>query len=58
VAFGPFYFVISSDEKLLRWLNEFDGPETVSKSEKGTDMKRMLESGAAVVVLRGFVVFH
>jgi len=49
-----FLLAISSDEKLLRRLNEFDGAETVSTSGKGTDAKWRLESEAAVDVLKGF----
>jgi trehalose 6-phosphate synthase/phosphatase len=49
-----FLLAISSDEKLLRRLNEFDGSETVSTSGKGTDAKWRLESEAAVGVLKGF----
>jgi trehalose 6-phosphate synthase/phosphatase len=49
-----FLLAISSDEKLLRRLNEFDGSETVSTSGKGTDAKWRLECEAAVDVLRGF----
>ena len=49
-----FLLAISSDEKLLRRLNDFDGSETVSTSGKGTDAKWKLESEAAVGVLKGF----
>ena len=49
-----FLLAISSDEKLLRRLNEFEGSETVSTSGKGTDAKWRLESEAAVDVLKGF----
>ncbi|KAF8963230.1 alpha,alpha-trehalose-phosphate synthase [Flammula alnicola] len=49
-----FLLAISSDEKLLRRLNEFDGSETVSTSGKGTDAKWKLESEEAVGVLRSF----
>jgi len=49
-----FLLAISSDEKLLRRLNEFDGSETVSTSGKGTDAKWKLECEAAVGVLKGF----
>jgi len=50
-----FLLAISSDEKLLSRLNEFDGSETVSTSGKGTDAKWRLESEAALGVLRAFV---
>jgi trehalose 6-phosphate synthase complex regulatory subunit len=46
-----FLLALSSDEKLLRRLNEFDGSETVSTSGKGTDGKWTLDSGEAVRVL-------
>ena len=49
-----FLLAVSSDEKLLRRLNEFDGSETVSTSGKGTDAKRTLESEEAVKVLGMF----
>ena len=45
---------VSSDEKLLRRLNEFDVSETVSTSGKGTDGKWKLESEEAVKVLEMF----
>ncbi|KAF9473941.1 hypothetical protein BDN70DRAFT_924896 [Pholiota conissans] len=50
-----FLLAVSSDEKLLRRLNEFDGAETVSTSGKGTDAKWRLESEDALGVLKGFV---
>ena len=46
-----FLLALSSDEKLLRRLNEFDGSETVSTSGKGTDGKWTLESKQALRVL-------
>ena len=46
-----FLLAVSSDEKLLRRLNEFDVSETVSTSGKGTDGKWKLESEEAVKVL-------
>ena len=49
-----FLLAVSSDEKLLRRLNEFDGSETVSTSGKGTDAKWTLESDEAVKVLGMF----
>ncbi|KAF8809892.1 alpha,alpha-trehalose-phosphate synthase [Phlegmacium glaucopus] len=49
-----FLLAVSSDEKLLRRLNEFDGSETVSTSGKGTDGKWTLESEEAVKVLGVF----
>jgi trehalose 6-phosphate synthase complex regulatory subunit len=49
-----FLLAVSSDEKLLRRLNEFDGSETVSTSGKGTDGKWTLESEEAVKVLGMF----
>ncbi|KAF8890790.1 glycosyltransferase family 20-domain-containing protein [Gymnopilus junonius] len=52
-----FLLAISSDEKLLRRLGEFDGCETVSTSGKGTDARWKLESaseGGCVAVLRAF----
>jgi len=49
-----FLLAVSSDEKLLRRLNEFDGSETVSTSGKGTDGKWRLESEEAVKVLGEF----
>lgn len=49
-----FLLAVSSDEKLLRRLNEFDVSETVSTSGKGTDGKWKLESEEAVKVLRMF----
>ncbi|KAF8200267.1 alpha,alpha-trehalose-phosphate synthase [Pholiota molesta] len=50
-----FLLAVSSDEKLLRRLNEFDGAETVSTSGKGTDAKWRLESEDTLGVLKGFV---
>ncbi|KDR78129.1 hypothetical protein GALMADRAFT_94660 [Galerina marginata CBS 339.88] len=49
-----FLLAISSDEKLLSRLNEFDGSETVSTSGKGTDAKWRLESEECGGVLRAF----
>lgn len=49
-----FLLAVSSDEKLLRRLNEFDGSETVSTSGKGTDGKWTLDSEEAVKVLGMF----
>ncbi|PPQ87717.1 hypothetical protein CVT26_011923, partial [Gymnopilus dilepis] len=52
-----FLLAISSDEKLLRRLGEFDGAETVSTSGKGTDARWKLENaseGECVAVLRAF----
>ncbi|KAH9476749.1 Putative alpha,alpha-trehalose-phosphate synthase [UDP-forming] 106 kDa subunit [Psilocybe cubensis] len=46
---------VSSDEKLLRRLNEFEGAETVSTSGKGTDAKWRLESEESGRVLGSFV---
>jgi trehalose 6-phosphate synthase/phosphatase len=46
---------ISSDEKLLRRLNEFDNSETCSTSSKGTDAKWKLDAGEAKGVLEAFV---
>ena len=46
-----FLLALSSDEKLLRRLNEFDGAETVSTSGKGTDAKWKLDSGGTRGVL-------
>ncbi|KAF9556929.1 hypothetical protein CPC08DRAFT_764923 [Agrocybe pediades] len=51
-----FLLAVSSDEKLLRRLGEFDGAETVSTSGKGTDAKWKLESEEAGAVLKSFVV--
>ncbi|KAF8153874.1 glycosyltransferase family 20-domain-containing protein [Crassisporium funariophilum] len=50
-----FLLAMSSDEKLLRRLNEFEGAETVSTSGrgKGTDAKWRME-GDCVGVLEGF----
>jgi len=48
-----FMLAVSSDEKLLRRLNEFDGAETVSTSGKGTDAKWRLNNEEAVGVLKG-----
>ncbi|PPQ92308.1 hypothetical protein CVT25_008599 [Psilocybe cyanescens] len=45
-----FLLAVSSDEKLLRMLNEFDGAETVSTSGKGMDAKRRLKSEKSVLV--------
>lgn len=50
-----FLLAVSSDEKLLRRLNEFDGAETASTSGKGTDAKWRLESEDVVGVLRALV---
>lgn len=47
-----FLLAVSSDEKLLRRLNEFEGSETVSTSGKGTDGKWTLESEDAGKVLK------
>ena len=49
-----FLLAVSSDEKLLRRLNEFDGSETISTSGKGTDGKWTLESEETVKVLKMF----
>ena len=49
-----FLLAVSSDEKLLRRLNEFDVSETVSTSGKGTDGKWKLESEEAVKMLGMF----
>ena len=49
-----FLLAVSSDEKMLRRLNEFDVSETVSTSGKGTDGKWRLESEEAVKVLGMF----
>lgn len=49
-----FLLAVSSDEKLLRRLNEFDVSETVSTSGKGTDGKWKLESEEAVKVMGMF----
>ena len=49
-----FLLAVSSDEKLLRRLNEFDVSETVSTSGKGTDGKWKLESEETVKVLGAF----
>jgi hypothetical protein len=46
-----FLLALSSDEKLLRRLNEFDGAETVSTSGKGTDAKWKLDNGETRGVL-------
>jgi len=51
-----FLLAISSDEKLLRRLNEFDGSETVSTSGRGTDAKWRLENTKAEGVLRAIGV--
>ncbi|PFH45853.1 glycosyltransferase family 20 protein [Amanita thiersii Skay4041] len=45
---------ISSDEKLLRRLNEFDNSETCSTSGKGTDAKWKLDAADAKNVLEMF----
>ena len=49
-----FLLAVSSDEKMLRRLNEFDVSETVSTSGKGTDGKWKLESEEAVKMLGMF----
>lgn len=49
-----FLLAVSSDEKLLRRLNEFDVSETVSTSGKGTDGKWKLESEETVKVMGMF----
>ena len=49
-----FLLAVSSDEKLLRRLNEFDVSETVSTSGKGTDGKWKLESEETVKMLGMF----
>jgi trehalose 6-phosphate synthase complex regulatory subunit len=49
-----FLLAVSSDEKLLRRLNEFDVSETVSTSGKGTDGKWKLESEETVKMLEVF----
>ena len=49
-----FLLAVSSDEKLLTRLNEFDSSETVSTSGKGTDGKWTLDSEEAVKVLGMF----
>ncbi|TFK37501.1 alpha,alpha-trehalose-phosphate synthase [Crucibulum laeve] len=49
-----FLLAISSDEKLLRRLNEFDGSETVSTGGKGTDAKWKLDPTHALSVLEPF----
>ena len=50
-----FLLAISSDEKMLRRLNEFDVSETVSTSGKGTDGKWKLDSEETVKMLEMFV---
>jgi hypothetical protein len=49
-----FLLAVSSDEKMLRRLNEFDVSETVSSSGKGTDGKWKLESEETVKMLGMF----
>jgi len=49
-----FLLAVSSDEKMLRRLNEFDVSETVSTSGKGTDGKWKLESEETVKTLGMF----
>ena len=49
-----FLLAVSSDEKMLMRLNEFDVSETVSTSGKGTDGKWKLESEEAVKALEMF----
>ena len=46
---------ISSDEKLLRRLNEFDNSETCSTSDRGTDAKWKLDTAEVKNVLEMFV---
>ncbi|KAJ3496620.1 hypothetical protein NLJ89_g10458 [Agrocybe chaxingu] len=53
-----FLLAVSSDEKLLRRLNEFDGAETVSTSGKGTDAKWKLESEEAAGLLKGLAAVN
>ena len=50
-----FLLAVSSDEILLRRLNEFNGSETVSTSGKGTDAMWKLESEEAVKALGMFM---
>lgn len=50
-----FLLAISSDEKLLRRLNEFDVAETCSTSGRGTDAKWKLDAAHARAVLAQFV---
>ena len=49
-----FLLAVSSDEKLLRRLNEFGVSETVSTSGKGTDGKWKMDSEEAVKMLSMF----
>ncbi|KAF5329393.1 hypothetical protein D9619_009236 [Psilocybe cf. subviscida] len=49
-----FMLAVSSDEKLLRRLNEFDIAETVSTSGRGTDAKWKLDSEEASSALNIF----
>jgi hypothetical protein len=49
-----FMLAVSSDEKLLRRLNEFDIAETVSTSGRGTDAKWKLDSEEAASALTVF----
>jgi trehalose 6-phosphate synthase/phosphatase len=49
-----FILAVSGDEKLLRWLNEFDNAETCSTSEQGTDAKWKLDPTQATDTLVRF----
>lgn len=49
-----FVLAVSSDEKLIRRLNELDNSETCSTSGKGTDAKWGLDPKEAVGVLKRF----
>lgn len=50
-----FMLAISSDERLLRRLNENDGAETVSSSGKGTDARWRVDYEEVPRVLKAFV---
>ncbi|KAF8903066.1 alpha,alpha-trehalose-phosphate synthase [Mucidula mucida] len=49
-----FVLAVSSDEKLLRRLNELDSAETCSTSGKGTDAKWRVEKWQSVDLLKAF----
>lgn len=49
-----FVLAVSSDEKLLRRLNEFDNAETCSTSGEGTDAKWQLDATEALNTLWQF----
>ncbi|EIW74943.1 glycosyltransferase family 20 protein [Coniophora puteana RWD-64-598 SS2] len=51
---ASFVLAVSSDEKLLRRLNDLEGAETCSTSGKGTDAKWRLDARESVVALEQF----